>query len=67
VKKKDFNKLLEDFRVDYEIGDLLGIIVETDSETERVKQIVNAKFKLDRFPENIWIKINTARHVPDEG
>ncbi|AZQ59734.1 hypothetical protein EJ994_13345 [Maribacter sp. MJ134] len=66
-KKADFNELIKDLRVDFSIDHLLGVIVESDWQVERVKEIINKKFNLKEFPESIKIKINPARHVPDEG
>lgn len=66
-KKADFNELIKNIRVDYSIDHLFGIIVESDWQIERVKEIIKEKFELKEFPERIEIKVNQARHVPDEG
>lgn len=66
IQKKEFNKIINDLRIDYSIEHFLGIIVETDWQVEAVKKIIIEKFKLKEFPKGIEIKINQARHVPDE-
>lgn len=65
--KKDFNKFIEDVRVDYKVEHLKAVIVESPFETEVVKQIVCKKFGLTEFPKEIEIRVNTARQIPDEG
>lgn len=65
-KKNEFNEKLKNIRVDYSIEHLKGIIVESDWQVDKVKEIILSKFKLDEFPKNIQIIINQTRHVPDE-
>lgn len=67
ANKKDFNKFIEDVRVDYKVEHLKAVIVESTWETEEVKQIVCNKFGLTEFPKEIEIMVNTTRHIPDEG
>lgn len=64
--KKELNKLLDDIRIDFQLDELKGIIVETEWQEEEVKSIIKEKFKLEHFPEHIKITINCTRHVPDE-
>ena len=65
--KKDFNKFIEDVRVDYKVEHLKAVIVENPWEEVEVKQIVRCKFGLTEFPNEIEIRVNTTRHIPDEG
>lgn len=66
-KKKEYNQLIEGLRIDFKIEHLKGIIIETEWQLNEVKEIVCKKFNLKDFPKNIEIRINTSRHVPDEG
>lgn len=65
-EKKNYNQLLKDVRIEYELENLKGIIVETESQLREVEKIICEKFELDKFPTNIEIRINTIRHIPDE-
>ena len=65
--KKDFNNLIKDLRIDYRVEHLKGVIVEDYWQVDEAKQIICEKFTLDEFPKDIEIKVNTIRHVPDEG
>lgn len=65
-KRNEFDNLISNIRVDYCIEDLKSVLVEDVWQVEIVKEIICEKFKLDDYPENN-IKINTLRHIPDEG
>jgi len=65
--KKEFNKSIADIRVDYQVEHLKAVIVESDWQIEEVQQIICNKFGLTEFPKEIKIRVNTIRHIPDEG
>ena len=66
-EKNEYNKLLKDTRINFDVEHIKMIIVETDYQEEEIKKIVCKKYKLEEFPKWINIKINTIRHIPDEG
>ncbi|SDF95897.1 Putative abortive phage resistance protein AbiGi, antitoxin [Pedobacter terrae] len=65
-KKKDFNDLIKEVRIDYKLEHLRAVIVEDYDQQDVVKDIICKKFDLNEFPKEIKIKVNTIRHVPDE-
>lgn len=61
--RKDFNKSIENIRIDFEHVEIDTIVVETEYEESKVIEILNAKYgDLTIKPK---IKINPTRHMPD--
>lgn len=65
--KRNFNQSINHIRVDYQLNHLKAVIVECNWQVEEVKKIISQKFGLTNFPNEIEIRLNTIRHVPDEG
>lgn len=64
-KRDEFDNLISDIRIDFCVEDLKSVLVEEVWQVDIVKEIICKKFKLNNFSGKI--KINTLRHIPDEG
>jgi len=65
--KSVYNEKLKSIRYDFPLKYLKGLIVESEWEEKEIKKVIMTKYNLSEFPSNIKIRINSIRHIPDEG
>lgn len=65
-QKQKFNEIIQNIRVDYKLEHLKAIIVESDWQIKKIESLVCEKYKIEEFPKDIEIILNSARHVYNE-